>query len=136
MFPCKVLFAGLSFTVLFEARTKDMHWVLLSAVVGFISSFLGNTFLGNELGPFIGGFCVGTFSNAMARFMKRPASLFIIPGIILLVPGSIGYKSFSMMFEKNIIQGLESSFTMIAVALSIVTGLLIGNLTIDPRRNL
>ena len=91
--------------------------------------------MGGELGVFIGGFCVGIISNIFARLVKRPGSIFLIPGIILLVPGSIGYRSITFLFEKNAIQGVESAFSMFVVALSLVTGLLLGHLFVDPKRS-
>jgi len=131
-----VIFAGFSFTVLFDARIKDCPWILLSAIIGSLSSYFGNAILGAEIGPFLAGLSVGALSNVFARIHKRPASLTLIPGIILLVPGSFGYITLSYMFDHNVVAGLENAFLTLSIAISIVMGLLIGNILIDPRKNL
>jgi len=80
-------------TVIFRAEKSDWKWVTLAGIWGFLCSKFGSHYLGGELGMFFGGMCVGAASNLFARLMNRPSSIFQFPGIILLVPGSVGYRS-------------------------------------------
>ena len=41
----------------------------------------------------LGGFLLSALANAYARYMHRPGSVIREPGIILLVPGSVGFRS-------------------------------------------
>jgi uncharacterized membrane protein YjjP (DUF1212 family) len=123
-------------TVIFKAQKSDWGWVTLAGVFGYSCSKLATHYLGAELGILIGGFCVGAVSNIFARLKNRPSSLFQFPGIILLVPGSIGYRSLSFLFEKDVVGGLETAFSMIALATALVVGIFFGNILVKPRRSL
>jgi uncharacterized membrane protein YjjB (DUF3815 family) len=56
--------------------------------------------------------------------------------MILLVPGSVGFRSLSFVFERDVFLGLDTAFTVITVLISLVAGLLFGNLLVPPRRSL
>tara|TARA_B100000795_G_scaffold219674_1_gene174043 strand:- start:264 stop:449 length:186 start_codon:yes stop_codon:yes gene_type:complete len=58
----------------------------------------------------------------------------LMPGIILLVPGSVGFQSLSLLVEKNILAGLDTAFMMSFVAVALVTGLLLASLIVPPRK--
>ena len=85
---------------------------------------------------FFGGACVGAMSNIFARLQNRPSSIFQFPGIILLVPGSVGYRSLSFLFERDVVGGLDTAFTMITLAMALVVGVFFGNVLIRPRGSL
>jgi uncharacterized membrane protein YjjB (DUF3815 family) len=104
--------------------------------ISFSSSLLATKKLGPELGLFIGALFVGAGSNLFARFFKRPSLLILLPGIIILVPGSIGFKGLSFMFQQDILGGVDAAFVTLKVATSIVTGFFVGNITINPRRSI
>lgn len=123
-------------TVIFKASEYDWFWVTLAGVYGFACSKLATFYFGAELGILCGGFCVGSMSNIFARFKDRPSSLFQFPGIILLVPGSIGYRSLNALFERDVIGGLTTAFTMLSLATALVVGIFLGNIVVRPRRSL
>lgn len=123
-------------TVIFKADKSDWGWVTLAGVFGYSCSKLATYYLGPELGILIGGFCVGAMSNIFARLKDRPSSLFQFPGIILLVPGSMGYRSLSFLFERDVLGGLGTAFSMIALATALVVGIFFGNILVKPRRSL
>ncbi|MDE1960911.1 MAG: threonine/serine exporter family protein, partial [Xanthomonadaceae bacterium] len=58
------------------------------------------------------------------------------PGIILLVPGSVGFRTLSLMFERDVYLGLDMGFTLLAILVALVAGLLFGDLLVAPRRSL
>ncbi len=122
-------------TIIFKAEFSDWKWVTLAGIWGYLSSKIGAQFFGAELGMFFGGLCVGSASNLFARVMNRPSSLFQFPGIILLVPGSVGYRSINFLFEGNVVSGLDTAFTMVTVAMSLVVGVFVGNMLIRPRHS-
>lgn len=77
---------------------------------------------------------VSAFGNVYARLLRRPAAVTVVPGLLLLVPGSVGFRSFSLMLEEQTVVGLETAFTMMLVAISLAIGLLFGNVLVPPRR--
>jgi uncharacterized membrane protein YjjB (DUF3815 family) len=92
--------------------------------------------LGPELGVFVGAVTIGAAGNLYARLLNRPSAVTLIPGLLLLVPGSVGYGSFARFIERDVTTGLEAAFTMILIAVALVTGLLVSNVVVPPRRAL
>jgi uncharacterized membrane protein YjjP (DUF1212 family) len=122
-------------TVMFRAEWRDWKWVTLAGVLGYCFSKLGTHYLGPELGLFFGGACVGAMSNIFARIQNRPSSIFQFPGIILLVPGSVGYRSLNFLFARDVLGGLDTAFSMITLAMALVVGIFLGNILIKPRQS-
>ncbi|HLT23343.1 MAG TPA: threonine/serine exporter family protein [Bacteriovoracaceae bacterium] len=123
-------------TVNFKALRSDWKWIFLAGIFGYICSRLGTHYLGPELGIFFGGACVGAGSNLFARIMNRPSSLIHFPGILLLVPGSISYRSMSFLFEQDVLSGLNMAFLALSMAMSLVVGIFVGNILVKPRSSL
>ncbi len=123
-----------AFTVLFHARGKDLPWILLAAMISYGGARLGGWAFGSEAAAWTGAFLLGIASNMFARFLDRPAAVMQVPGMILLVPGSIGFFSLSALLNHDVQQGIETAFTMTLVAVSIVAGLLMANALVPTRR--
>jgi uncharacterized membrane protein YjjB (DUF3815 family) len=84
---------------------------------------------------FVAAFAVGIASSAYERWRRRPAPVVLVPGILLLVPGSIGYRSVSSLMDRDTLAGIDTAFTMIITAVALVAGLLIaGVVAPEPRR--
>ena len=79
---------------------------------------------------------LGVVGNSFARLLKRPAAVMLVPGMILLVPGSIGFGSLAKFIEQDIISGVEAAFNVALVAVALVIGLLIANVLLPPKRGL
>ncbi len=68
--------------------------------------------------------------------MRRPALVTQLPGIMMLVPGSIGFQSLSSFLAQDTITGIEAAFRMALVAAALVGGLFCANALMPPRRSL
>ncbi|GGI39411.1 threonine/serine exporter family protein [Mammaliicoccus stepanovicii] len=121
--------ASLLFALLFSS---PKHLLLPAGLVGGIGWIMFKLGLGLDTSDiqssFIGGFFVGIMSHMMSRRYLSPVILFIVPGIIPLVPGGTAYEAI-----KNLVLNdyHEALITMIKVALissSIALGLLISDL--------
>ena len=122
--------------MLFRARRRDLFWVLLAGWLGFAGARLGASFLSPELGVLVGALVVGLASNLYARTRNRLALVVQVPGIMLLVPGSIGFHSMNSFLTNDVLTGVESAFRMAQVAGALVGGLLFANALLRPRRSL
>ncbi len=131
-----VIAAGIAFAILFRARPADYWAVVSAAVISFAINRFAAFQVGPELGVFLAALTVAALSNAYGRFLSRPASIVRFPGIILLVPGSLGYRAISLVFSHNLDDGLDAAISVGVVLASLVGGLLIGNTLVPPRRNL
>lgn len=130
-----VALASLALTILFQAPPRAYGWILLGASVAFASARYGAMLDGPELGAFIGALTVGLVSNAYARLRNRSANVLLIPGIMLLVPGSIGFRSVSSLLEADVLGGIHFAFTMVMTGVALVTGLLIAGGILAPKRS-
>jgi uncharacterized membrane protein YjjP (DUF1212 family) len=128
--------AAWGFSVLLKARRRELGWVLLAAILGFTSARLAVPVFGATLGSFVGALVVGLVANAFARFRDRPASVPLTPGLLVLVPGSIGYRALDLFLAHDPIAGMQTGFEMVIAATSLVAGLLCASLVIPPRRSL
>jgi len=121
--------------VLFQARPQDLRWVSAGALVAYVASVTSVGLVTAEAQPFVGAFAVAAFSNAFARAARAPASIPMVPGILLLVPGSLGFRGVSAMLE-DAVTGMDLMFRMIFVAVALASGVLVANVVVPPRRAL
>ncbi|MCB1045320.1 MAG: threonine/serine exporter family protein [Acidobacteria bacterium] len=133
---CALGIATPAFAILFRAQPKDWIWVILAGPIAFYSARFGGQVMGPELGSFIASFTLGTVANLFARFLKRPAAIMMEPGIIFLVPGTMGLKSISALLADDPLLGIDSAFSMVLVAIALVIGILFANVVVPPRRSL
>ncbi|NNJ26013.1 hypothetical protein LzC2_20920 [Planctomycetes bacterium LzC2] len=125
--------ASLAFTVLFQARARDFGWICVAAFVAFFGARLGVLLLGPLAGPSVAAFGVGAFSNGIGRWRKQPALVTLLPGLLLLVPGSVGFKSVTQLLDHDSARSFESVFNTLLIAAAIVTGLLFANVAVARR---
>jgi uncharacterized membrane protein YjjP (DUF1212 family) len=130
-----ILVASASSVIILRADPRDGPWIVAAGVLGVLSGRVGAVWLGPELGMFVAAFLVALASSGYERWRRRPAPVVLVPGILLLVPGSIGYRSMASLMERNTVAGIDTAFTMIFTAFALVAGLLIaGVLAPVPRR--
>lgn len=126
--------AAVSLMIQFQAHPKQLGWILLAGVVSIFGVRLGAAYVGPELGAFVGALLVGLAGNAAARWRRIPASVVQLPGLLLLVPGSIGLRSIGALVAHDTLTGIQTAFTVGIVAISLVTGLLVANVLVPSRR--
>lgn len=140
--PWLTLLAGsFSFAVLFKAARRDVWLVMASVWLGYAVTRAASLLPGvtdNALpgGVFLAGIVVTAAGNVYGRLANRPSALIRVPGIILLVPGSLGFRSFNFVFERDVMLGLDTAFAVLAALIALVAGILFGNLLVPPRRYL
>lgn len=131
-----VVIAPVAFGVLFRAPAFLWPAIVATSVMGFIANRIGEGAVGPEFGAFCGAFAVGACSNLYARWFNRPAMALLTPGILILLPGSIGYRSVTAMLESNTIEGIELAFAMVMIGISLAGGIVMANVVLSPKRSL
>ncbi len=131
-----VLSAAFAFAVLFRAPRKYVPVVVASIVLGYACTQVGGAYIAPAFGVFLGSLAVGAASNLFARVANRPGALVREPGIILLVPGSVAFRTLSFVFERDVLVGIDTAISLVTLLVSIVAGLLFGDLLVPPRRKL
>ena len=131
-----VIGLAIGFIVLFRVRPKQVLSAFIVSVMAYTVARFGSERLGTELSFFVTGALVALISNGLARLMRRPSLITLLPGIILIVPGSINYRGMTSMFQNNVMDTVQTSFSVIIIAISLVAGLFFGNAVVPPRRSL
>lgn len=128
--------AAFGFAINFSAPWRDVPLVMISAMGSYlITRFVGPE-VGSEFGVFIAALIACAAGNLYARLWRRPGALIRLPGIILLVPGSVGFRSLSHAFERDVLMTLDTGLTLLTILITLVAGILFGNLLVPPRRSL
>lgn len=122
-----------SFMVLFQSRWRELPWIIIATCGAYFISQWGVAQMGAATGAFMGALSVGLFANLAYRIKQVPTSAIMMPGFIILVPGSVGFKSLTAILEHDIIGGLEIAFSMVITGISLVTGLLISSIATLPK---
>ena len=126
--------APLAFAMLLRARPRDVPWIWVASTIGYTVVRLAALSLGPALAASLGALVVGVLSNLYDRRGLGPAAVPQVPGVLLLVPGSIGYQSLASLLDENVVVGVTAGFTMILIAVAIAAGLLVSNVLVPPRR--
>ncbi len=130
--PALVIWA-LAFLVIFQAMPDDAGWILVACAFAFGAARLGTHFLGGAFGAGLGAWVLGSGSNLVARLRGRPPWVTLLPGIMLLVPGSVGLRSLDYVLNKQMLTGLDTAFQMVFLAVAILMGLLLANLMVRSK---
>lgn len=126
--------AAFSFAVLFSARYKDFHIAMLAAIISYIVSRAGVAIGGVEFGVLLASMVTAILANLYGRVFKQSGSLIRVPGIILLVPGTIGYHGATALFLEGGANLGDTTLLALRLVISLVGGLLFGNTLLPPRR--
>ncbi len=122
----------LAYTILLRAARNQVGWILLAVAVGYGGARLGSLWLLPELGAFVGAFLVTAMANGFAHWQRRPAAVVRTPGLLLLVPGSLGFRGLSNAVTGDFSTSVEFLLHMLLVGGAIVAGLLIAGVVLPP----
>jgi len=73
---------------------------------------------------FIASLFIGIMGEIFAQKKKYPTTIFVIPGIIPLVPGAYSYKTVLAIIQGNNKQAFDLGLQTIGIALAIAAGLM------------
>jgi uncharacterized membrane protein YjjP (DUF1212 family) len=128
--------ASIGVAMVVRAQMRAWPWIIAGCVIGYAGSRLGTAWLDSQTGVLVGAFALGVFSNLYAWRQRSPAQVVQVPAVLLLVPGSMGFRGMSSLMDKHTLSGVETLFAMFVVAIAIVAGLLVANAVVSPRRSL
>ncbi|HTS83058.1 MAG TPA: threonine/serine exporter family protein [Myxococcaceae bacterium] len=116
---------GLAAVVVLRAPRREAPTVVGSALLAAAVSHTVSRSVGPALGAFVGAVAVGLAAYLNARLRRRPVWLVTIPGVLVLVPGSVGYRSLLDLVQRDVPTSIEAGFQMMLTAAGIVFGLLL-----------
>lgn len=119
-------FASVGFSVLFNIPRKQIVFAGIAGGMGwYFYELIKGSGISIIFASFVGALIVGVVSELMAKFRKMPATIFVIPGIIPLVPGYGLYFSMLSIIEKNYGEALRVGFETVMVAVVIASAIII-----------
>ena len=120
----------------FQTSRRDLPWTVLVSGITYLSVLAGSAVLDSNMGNLLGAMVAVIIANFWARKTGRPASIVLIPSIVLLVSGSIGFRGIAYMAEGDVHLGVQQFFQMFVVAMTILAGIMIGYTIVKPERDL
>ena len=132
-----LVLAAYAFAVLFRAHRRDYGLVMLAAAAGYLISRFAGLAWGSAVGVFLGALALTVAGNCFAHWMHRPGAIIRVPGIIMLVPGSVSLRGLlTLMQQQDLSAGQAALLTALNILLALIAGSLFGNLLAPARRNL
>lgn len=125
--PVALVAVSIGSMIRFRARATDILTILGASFLAFAASRFGTYWLGPLSGAFLASMLVGMVANLLALRFRQPAELFDVPGLAILVPGSIGLRSLASLLSQDTAGGVDAAFQMFLTAMAIVAGLLFAN---------
>jgi uncharacterized membrane protein YjjP (DUF1212 family) len=126
--------AGAALTITLNAGARDAGWGAVAALLAVGTRTPAADLLGDEAAAFIAAMVVGLAGNLFDRVLHRSPLVFIVPGILLLVPGSLGFESAARLLSGDTIAGVDVGVDTVVTALAIVYGLVVSAALMPERR--
>ena len=115
------------FIVLFKAKRSDALWISFACWMSYIMFSFTSSFVDAPIAVFLSSVLLGFASNLFAKIKKRNSAIMLVPGMILLVPGSLGFFSISNLLQSNIVEGIEIALKMLTTSMALVMGIIVSD---------
>jgi uncharacterized membrane protein YjjP (DUF1212 family) len=126
--------AGLAFTVTLKARGRAAPLMCTSTVLAIVANTAGKAVFGAAGGVFVAALSIGVIGELMSARLRRSPLVFVVPGVLMLVPGSSGFNSLLQILTGQTISGINAGFNTFVTAMAIAYGLMVSTVVV-PRRS-
>jgi len=123
---------AIAIAIILRARFQDFGWVCASCVIAIVASRVFATLPGHQVAAFGAAFLVGMLTNLGARYWHIPQAVVLVPGILVLVPGSLSYESILYVFQNDVTNALDIAVDVGLAAIFIVAGTLLSQIIVRP----
>ena len=115
---------SLGFALIFGMRRRYLFAASLGALLGWGVYLISDALLQSSFLPplFAAAFAL-SYSELMAKALKTPATLFVIPAIIPLVPGGSLYYTMSYAVHRDVANARLYGTRTLETALAIAAGI-------------
>lgn len=97
--------------------TGTVSWLVMKSAAGLGANII--------FAFFLGALTVGIVAEILARIEKKPATIFIIPGFIPLVPGREAYMTMLYMVRGDYAEGVSMAMKTLLIGGAIAFGIFI-----------
>jgi uncharacterized membrane protein YjjP (DUF1212 family) len=120
----------------FQTSRRDLPWAAIVCGIAYLGIMAGSALLNSNLGNLVGTIIAVVVANLWARKTGRPSSIVLIPAIVLLVSGSIGFRGLVAVTAGQFMVGAQEFLQMFVVAVTILVGIVIGYTIVRPEPGL
>ena len=115
------------FIVLLKAKRSDALWISFACWLSYLMYTFTSSYVAAPIAVFLSSVLLGFASNVFAKIKKRNSAIMLVPGMILLVPGSLGFFSISNLLQSNIVEGIEIALKMLTTSMALVMGIIVSD---------
>jgi uncharacterized membrane protein YjjP (DUF1212 family) len=127
------LVAALAFTVILRARSRDALIMGAATCLALGANEAGAELFGDRAAVFVAALVIGLSGGFIGLIFRRSALVFVVPGVLMLVPGSAGFNSILQLLTDQTVSGITAGFDTFVTAMSIAYGLMVATVLL-PRR--
>lgn len=123
-----VFFMSASFAILFRIPRNLLGYTGLVGIAAWLAMYVTLSISNNIiLADFVGSLVIGLSAELLARFLKKPATLFMIPGFIPLVPGGETYNTVRYLVEGRYLDGAAMGMRAALIGSAIAFGVFVSS---------
>ena len=127
---------GLGLSIRFRAQRRDWPVIMVTCLVAMAALSFQKSFSDPITGAFIAATVIGTLGNLFAHWLQRPATIVHVPGLLLLVPGSLSLNSMAALMLNDVVGGIEGLVNALMTAMALTTGMILASVVMPPRSEL
>lgn len=114
--------------VLYRIPRRLLMYASMTGVVGWLVMwYVAASGISSIMANFLGSMVVGLLAELLARFLKKPATIFSVPGFIPLVPGREAYTAMRFMVEGRYNEGVAMGMLTLLTGGAIAFGIFVSS---------
>jgi uncharacterized membrane protein YjjB (DUF3815 family) len=110
-----------------QAPLRAVHVLVGGSLLAWAVFSLVGAVFGNVVGAFAGALAVAGAGHAYTYLSGQPDILVKIPGLIVLVPGSMGFRGLHALIEQDNASGVSLVTSMLLIGAVLAVGLLLAD---------
>jgi uncharacterized membrane protein YjjP (DUF1212 family) len=118
---------GISLLAVLQAPLSSVNVSVGACLLAWAVYSLVNAEMGNVVGAFAGALAVACAGHLYQYLTKKPAALVQIPGLITLVPGSMGFRGVHALIQQDSTAGISLITDMVMTGAVLAVGLLLAD---------
>ena len=122
-----VAILGVSLLAVLQAPLSSLPVSIGACLLAWAAYSLTSAVLGNVVGAFSGALAVGVAGHLYQWLSGRPAVLVETPGLITLVPGSLGFRGLHALMQQESVVGINLMTDMLTTGAVLAVGLLLAD---------
>jgi uncharacterized membrane protein YjjP (DUF1212 family) len=108
--------AGFAFTVTLRAPARAAPIMCTATVLAIVTYAIGRHLLGAPAGVFVAALAIGVCGGFAGGYTRRSPLVFVVPGVLMLVPGSAGFNSILQLLTGQTVSGINAGFDTLVTA--------------------